>query len=66
MMEWHSSQMSMIILDLSELIPENRPFRKINQMISFDFTLKIRAKSIHFQLGFFVNRSLILPYPIMP
>ena len=25
-------------------------------------TLKIRAKSIHFQLDFFVNRSLIVPY----
>lgn len=34
---WQSSQMSMIILDLSELIPENHLLRKINQMISFDF-----------------------------
>ena len=37
MMGRQSGQMSMIILDLSELIPENHLLRKINQMISFDF-----------------------------
>lgn len=37
MMGRQSGQMSMIILDLSELIPEKHLLRKINQMISFDF-----------------------------
>ena len=37
MMGRQSGQMSIIILDLSELIPENHLLRKINQMISFDF-----------------------------
>ena len=32
-----SGQMSMVILDLSELIPENHLLRKINRIISFDF-----------------------------
>ena len=35
--------MSMIILDLSELIPENHLLRKINQMISFDFIYDLVA-----------------------
>ena len=37
MMGRQSGQMSMIILDLSELTPENHLLRKTNQMISFDF-----------------------------
>ena len=37
MMGRQSGQMSIIIIDLSELIPENHLLRKINQMISFDF-----------------------------
>ena len=43
MMGWQSGQMSMIILDLSELIPENHLLRKINQMISFDFIYDLVA-----------------------
>ena len=38
-----SGQRSMIILDLSELIPENHLLRKINQMISFDFIYDLVA-----------------------
>ena len=37
MMERQSGQMSMIILNLSELIPANYLLRQINQIISFDF-----------------------------
>ena len=43
MMGRQSSQMSMIILDLSELIPENHLLRKINQVISFDFIYDLVA-----------------------
>ena len=43
MMGRQSGQMSMIILDLSELIPENHLLRKINQTISFDFIYDIVA-----------------------
>ena len=43
MMGRQSAQMSMIILDLSELIPENHLLRKINQMISFDFIYDLVA-----------------------
>ena len=43
MMGRQSGQMSMIILDLSELIPENHLLRKINQMISFDFVYDLVA-----------------------
>lgn len=37
MMGRQSGQISMAILDLSELIPENHLLRKIDQVISFDF-----------------------------
>ena len=43
MMGRQSVQMRMIILDLSELIPENHLLRKINQMISFDFIFDLVA-----------------------
>ena len=43
MMRRQSGQMSMIILDLSEFIPENHLLRKINQMISFDFIYDLVA-----------------------
>lgn len=43
MMGRQSGQMSMIILDLSELIPEKHPLRKINQMISFDLIFNLAA-----------------------
>ena len=43
MMGRQSGQMSMIILDLSELIPENHLLRKINQMISVDFIYDLEA-----------------------
>lgn len=43
MMGRQSGQMSMVILDLSELIPENHLLRKINQIISFDFIYDIVA-----------------------
>ena len=43
MMGRQSGQMSMIILDLSELIPEKHLLRKINQMISFDFIYDLVA-----------------------
>ena len=38
-----SGQISMVILDLSELIPENHLLRKINQIISFDFIYDLVA-----------------------
>lgn len=37
MMGRQSGQISMLILDIEELIPENHLLRKIDQMISFDF-----------------------------
>ena len=43
MMGRQSGQMSIIIIDLSELIPENHLLRKINQMISFDFIYHLVA-----------------------
>ena len=43
MMGRQSGQMSMIILDLSALIPENHLLRKINQMISFNFIYDLVA-----------------------
>ena len=43
MMGRQSGQMSMVILDLSELIPENHFLRKINRIISFDFIYDIVA-----------------------
>lgn len=43
MMGRQSGQMSMIIFDVSELIPENHLLRKINQMISFDFIYDLVA-----------------------
>ena len=43
MMGRQSGQMSMVILDLSELIPENHLLRKINQIISFDFIYDLVA-----------------------
>ena len=43
MMGRQSGQISMLILDIEELIPENHLFRKINQMISFDFIYDLVA-----------------------
>ena len=37
MMGQQGGQMSVVILDLSELIPGDHLHQKINQMISFDF-----------------------------
>ena len=43
MMGRKSGQISMAILDLSELIPENHLLRKIDQVISFDFIYDLVA-----------------------
>ncbi|MDO5548132.1 MAG: hypothetical protein Q4F79_06545 [Eubacteriales bacterium] len=43
MMGRQSGQMSMVILDITELIPENHLLRKINQMVSFDFIYNLLA-----------------------
>ncbi len=43
MMGRQSGQMSMLIFDIAELIPENHLLRKINQMVSFDFVYDIVA-----------------------
>ena len=62
MMGRQSGQMSMIILDLSELIPENHLLRKINQMISFDFIydLVVKGQMNHdFAFGIEVNPCVI-------
>lgn len=37
MMERQSGQLSMLILDITDLIPENFLLGKINQMVLFDF-----------------------------
>lgn len=42
-MERQSGQMSMVILDMVELIPENYLLRKINQPVSFDFIYDLAA-----------------------
>ena len=41
MMGWQSGQMSMVILDIAELIPTDHILRKINQMVTFDFTYEL-------------------------
>lgn len=41
MMGWQSGQLSMMILDLSDLIPNDHLLRKIAQVISFDFIYEI-------------------------
>lgn len=38
-----SGQMSMVILDIAELIPRDHLLRKINQMVSFDFIYDLVA-----------------------
>ena len=43
MMGRQSGQISMLILDIEELIPENHLLRKINQMVSFDFIYDLVA-----------------------
>ena len=43
MMGRQSGQISMVILDLSELIPENHLLRKIDQVISFEFIYDLVA-----------------------
>ena len=43
MMGRQNGQISMVILDLSELIPGNYLLRKINQIISFDFIYDLVA-----------------------
>lgn len=41
MMGRQSGQLSMMILDLSDLIPNNHLLRKISEIISFDFIYEI-------------------------
>ena len=43
MMGRQSGQMSMVILDIAELIPRDHLLRKINQMVSFDFIYDLVA-----------------------
>ena len=43
MIERQSGQMSMVILDLAELIPTDHILREINQMVSFDFIYELAA-----------------------
>ena len=43
MMGRQSGQMSMVILEIAELIPSDHLLRKINQMISFDFIYDLVA-----------------------
>ena len=43
MMGRQSGQISMLILDIEEMIPENHLLRKINQLVSFDFIYDIAA-----------------------
>ena len=41
MMGRQSGQLSMMVMDLSELIPNNHLLRRISQVISFDFIYEI-------------------------
>ena len=43
MMGRQSGQMSMLILDIEELIPGNHLLRQINQLVSFDFIYDLAA-----------------------
>ena len=43
MMGRQSSQISMLVLDIKELIPENHLLRQINQLVSFDFIYDLAA-----------------------
>ena len=43
MMGRQSGQMSMVILDIAELIPSDHLLRKINQIVSFDFIYDLVA-----------------------
>ena len=46
MMGRQSGQISMLILDIEEMIPENHLLRKINQLVSFDFIYDIAVPYI--------------------
>ena len=43
MMGRQSSQISMLVLDIEELIPENHLLRRINQLVSFNFIYDLVA-----------------------
>ncbi len=43
MMGRQSGQISMLVLDIEELIPENHLLRQINQLVSFDFIYDLAA-----------------------
>lgn len=43
MMGRQSGQISMVILDIAELIPSDHLLRKINQIVSFDFIYDLVA-----------------------
>ena len=43
MMGRQGSQISMLVLDIKELIPENHLLRKVNQLVSFDFIYDLVA-----------------------
>ena len=43
MMGRQSGQISMLVLDIKELIPENHLLRQINRLVSFDFIYDLAA-----------------------
>ena len=43
MMGRQSSQISMLVLDMEELISENHLLRRINQLVSFNFIYDLAA-----------------------
>ena len=43
MMGRQSGQISMLVLDMEELIPENHLLRRINQLVSFNFIYDLAA-----------------------
>ena len=43
MMGRQSGQISMLVLDIKELIPENHLLRQVDQLVSFDFTYNLAA-----------------------
>lgn len=50
MMGRRSGQMSMVILDIAELIPSDHLLRKSNQMVSFDVIYVILQRHITLQM----------------
>ena len=60
MMGRQSGQMSMLILDIEELIPGNHLLRQINQLVSFDFIYDLSLIHIYFNV-LYMDLDLFVP-----